>query len=99
MKILESLKRTWVVWVWHHTPHCAEMSRLASQSFERLLPLGTRLRMAMHYRICVWCARYLKQLRFVHATAPRLDEHLSRSTARGLSVEAKQRIVRRLQAG
>ena len=99
MKITESLKRCWVVWVWNHTPNCAEMSRLASQSFERPLPLGTRLRMSMHYLICTWCSLYLKHLSFLHAAAPRLDEHLNVPGARGLSAEAKQRIVQRLQTG
>jgi len=55
--------------------------------------------MAMHYLICTWCSRYLKHLSFLHAAAPRLDEHLNVPAARGLSAEAKQRIVRRLQTG
>ena len=99
MKIIESLKQRWVVWVWNHTPNCAEMSRLASQSFEEPLPLGTRFKMWLHYLICVWCSRYVKHLNFLHAAAPRFEEHLHLPAARGLSVAAKQRIVQRLQAG
>src|SRR4030095_12937470 len=99
MKIIESLKRSWVVWVWNHTPNCAEMSRLASQSFEESLPLGMRFKMRLHYLICVWCSRYVKHWKFLRAAAPRFEEHLHLPAARGLSVEAKQRIVQRLQAG
>ena len=99
MKIIELLKQRWVVWVWNHTPNCAEMSRLASQSFERPLPIGTWLKMRLHYLICVWCARYLKHLAFLHGTATRLDEHANLPVARGLSAEAKQRMVQRLQTG
>jgi hypothetical protein len=99
MKIVESLKKPWVLWVWNHTPNCAEMSRLASQSFENPLPLGTRFKMRLHHVVCVWCSRYWKHLKFLRAAAPRLKEHLSLSAARGLSVEAKQRIVKRLQIG
>lgn len=99
MNIIESLKRSWVVWVWNHTPNCAEMARLTSQSFEEPLPLGMRFKMRVHYLICVWCSRYLKHLNFLRAAAPQLEEHLNLSAARGLSVEAKQRIVQRLQAG
>lgn len=99
MKIIESLKQRWVVWVWNHTPNCAEMSRLASQSLEPPLPLGTRLKMRLHYLICVWCTRYLKHLTFLHAAATRLDEHAHLPAARGLSAEAKQRMVQRLQTG
>ena len=99
MKTIESLKQRWIVWVWNHTPNCAEMSRLASQSFEQPLPLGTRLKMRLHYLICVWCARYLKHLRFLRAAAPLLEVHTNLPAARGLSPEAKQRMVQRLQAG
>jgi hypothetical protein len=97
MKIIESFQQRWVVWVWNHTPNCADMSRLASRSLEQPLPFGTRLKMAMHYLICVWCSRYLKHLRFLHAAAPGFDEHLSLPRALGLSVEAKRRIVQRLR--
>lgn len=99
MKIIESLRQRWVVWVWNHTPNCAEMARLASRSFEQPLPMATRLKMAMHYLICVWCGRYVKHLRFLHAAAPGLDGRLNLSATRGLSAEAKRRIVQRLRAG
>jgi len=99
MKIVELLKKRWAVWIWNHTPNCAEMSRLASQSFERSLPLGTRLKMRLHYLICVWCSRYLKHLTFLHAAARRLNGHLNLPAARGLSVEASRRMVQRLQTG
>ena len=99
MKTIESLKKRWVVWVWNHTPNCAEISRLASRSFERPLPLRTWFKMRLHYLICVWCSRYLKHLNFLHAAAPRLDEHTNLPAARGLSAEAKQRMVQRLQIG
>jgi hypothetical protein len=98
MKIIGSLKRSWVLWAWNHTPNCAEMSRLASQSFEASLPLGMRFKMRLHYLICVWCSRYVKHLRFLHTAAPQLEEHLSMPAARALSAEAKQRIVQRMQA-
>jgi hypothetical protein len=99
MKTIESLKQSWVVWVWDHTPNCAEMSRLASQSLEQPLPLGTRLKMRLHYLICVWCSRYLKHLKFLHSAAARLYEKADLPVARGLSVEAKRRMVQRLQTG
>jgi hypothetical protein len=97
MKLFELLKTRWAVWVWNHTPNCADMSRLASQSLEQPLPLGTQLRMRLHYVICVWCKRYFKQLRFLHEAAPHFDEHAGILPNRGLSAEARQRILQRLQ--
>ena len=99
MKIVELLKKRWIVWVWNHTPNCTEMSRLASQSLEQPLPLGTRFKMRLHYLICVWCSRYLKHLKFLRVAASQLDEHLNPPAARGLSAEAKQRMMQRLQTG
>jgi hypothetical protein len=99
MKIFDSLRTGWIVWVWNHTPNCAEMSRLASGSLEQPLPLSTRLKMRLHYVICVWCKRYLKHLKFLHAAAPHLNEHAYAASGRSLSAEAKQRMVQRLQGG
>ena len=99
MTIVESLKKRVVTWVWNHTPNCADMSRLASQSFEQCLPLRTRFKMRLHYVICVWCKRYLKHLKFLRVAAPRRDEHADLPPARGLSAEAKRHIVQRLQTG
>ena len=97
MKFFDSLKTRWIVWVWNHTPNCAEMSRLASRSFERPLSLRTRLKMRLHYLICAWCKRYFKQLAFLHEAALHFDEHAGILPSRGLSAEARQRIMQRLQ--
>ena len=96
MKALESLKLRWITWVWKHTPDCAAMARLSSERLERPLPLGMRLRMRLHFLICVWCHRYLKHLEFLHQHAPQAEAHLPGFTHHGLSAEAKQRMVQHL---
>ena len=98
MKLLEALKTRWTVWVWNHTPNCTEMSRLASLSLDRAPSLKVRLKMRLHYLICVWCERYQKHLTFLHRAAPKLPHQLEMALQRTLSVEAKQRMVRRLHA-
>jgi len=97
MKIFEPLKQRWVAWIWGLTPNCADMSRLASQSLEKALPLGLRLQMRLHFLICVWCNRYFKHLNFLHRAALRLEQGAGDLPGRGLSPEAKRRIVQRLQ--
>ena len=97
MKIFESIKRRAIVWVWKHTPNCADMSRLASRSLEQPLSRRMRLRMRLHYLICVWCKRYFKQLKFLHKAAPNFEDQAGTLPGRGLSAEARQRIVQRLQ--
>ena len=94
--MMQSLKMRWVVWVWKHTPNCAEMSRLSSRSLEQPLNWKTRLKMGLHFVICTWCKRYQKHLRFLHRHAPQLEARLELHALRGLSTEAKTRIKIRL---
>ena len=98
MKLLEGLKMRWIVWVWNHTPDCAEMSRLASACIERPPSLNVRLKMRLHYFICVWCERYQKHLKFLRRAASRFPEQLETASHRPLSVEAKRRMVQLLHA-
>lgn len=97
MKLLDSWKLRWVVWVWNHTPNCAEMSRLASLSLEQPPSFALRLKMRLHHLICVWCQRYQKQLQFLHRAAPKMQEEIEAASQRGLSEEAKRRMVERLR--
>ena len=99
MKIFDSLKTRWIVWVWNHTPNCAEMSRLASKALEQSPSVRTRLQMRLHYLICAWCRRYFEQVRFLHDSAPQLDLELGELPGRGLSTEAKNRIAQRIKSG
>ena len=97
MNLIESLKMRGVIWVWNHTPNCAEMSRLASLSFEQPPSLALRLKMRLHYLICVWCQRYEQQLKFLHRAAARSPSEPNTLAVRGLSAEARQRMVQRLR--
>jgi hypothetical protein len=97
MKIVQSLKRSWVVWVWRHTPNCAEMSRLASRALDQPLPFGTRLKMRLHFLICAWCHRYFNQLKFMHQAGAAFDQRREILPDQTLSDEALQRMVRRLK--
>lgn len=97
MKLLDSLKSRWVLWVWNHTPNCAEMSRLASLSLEQPPSFALRLKMRLHHLICVWCRRYERQLKFLHRVAPKMHEEAAAISKRKLSEETKRRMVERLR--
>jgi len=97
MKLLNSIKMRWVVWVWNHTPNCAEMSRLSSLAFEQTPSFAMRLKMRLHHLICVWCRRYEKQLQFLHRAAPKLQEEIEAASKRKLTEESKRRMVERLR--
>ncbi|MBI3416168.1 MAG: hypothetical protein HY043_12795 [Verrucomicrobia bacterium] len=51
MKIFDSLKTRWIVWMGNHTPNCAEMSRLVSRSLEQPLSMCMWLKRRLHYLI------------------------------------------------
>ena len=92
MKFFASLKTKFVVWVWNHTPSCAEMSRLTSRALDQPLTLKLRLKMRLHFVICAWCRRYFEQINFLHNSAPKLGLQLGELPGRGLSPDAKSRI-------
>ena len=92
MKLFASVKARFVVWVWNHTPTCAEMSRLTSRALEQPLTLKTRMNMWLHFAICAWCRRYFEQINFLHKSAPKLGLQLGDLPGRGLPIEAKERI-------
>ncbi|MGC3957374.1 MAG: hypothetical protein QM813_05265 [Verrucomicrobiota bacterium] len=92
MKLIVLLKTRFVVWVWNHTPTCAEVSRLTSRALEQPLSLRMRLKMRLHFVICAWCRRYFEQINFLHTYAPKLGMQLGELPGRGLSSDAKGRI-------
>ena len=92
MKLFGALKTKFVLWVWNHTPSCAEMSRLTSRALEQPLTLKIRMKMRLHFVICAWCRRYFEQISFLHQSAPKLGMQLGELPGRGLPMEAKERI-------
>jgi len=96
MKVFQTLKVRLLVWVWNHTPNCAEMSRLTSLSFEQPPSLRLRFWMCLHRLICVWCKRYSQHLKFLHRAAPGLRETVEHASSRSLSEGAKRRILQHL---
>ena len=98
MTLFVWLKTRFVVWVWYHTPNCAEISRLTSRLLDEPLRLNLRLQMHLHHWICAWCRRYFEQLHFLHAAAPRLGVTSATLTTKGLPAHARQRIVQAIHA-
>jgi hypothetical protein len=59
---------------------------------EDKLPLGMRIRMRLHYGICVWCERYLQQIAFVRRVSRSFAEHSAACSAETIPPQAKQRL-------
>jgi hypothetical protein len=82
---------------WRLTPACKEVARLTSRQLDHPLPLGTLLRLALHRAFCTWCARYARQLRFIHESAISLPAHLENTGPHSLPPESKVRLKRALR--
>jgi hypothetical protein len=62
-----------------------------SQSMERSMGVWEWLQLRLHLLVCVWCRRYLKQIRFIRQL---LREDGRGSGARAvLNAEARERIT------
>src|SRR5271163_3312481 len=75
-----------------NTPKCREVVRLLSQSMEVKLPLATRIKIRVHYLICVWCYRYEKQLRELRKVASLLPEHADECGQETLPDSSRERM-------
>ena len=53
---------------------CREASRLLSQSMDRPLGLGERLRLRVHLAVCDACSNFSRQLKILRRALARLGE-------------------------
>lgn len=55
---------------------CKDVTVLASRALDKQLSLREKISIRAHLFMCHTCARYVKQLRFLHRAATGLDEPL-----------------------
>lgn len=100
IKVLKRIRQVGEFWLGRRLPTCQELTPVLSQSLERRLTLREQLTLRLHFLICVYCVRYLKQLRFMRealrereARALECDSDASPS----LTPEARERLRRALR--
>jgi hypothetical protein len=81
-----------VMFIAKHTPKCHDITRLISESLDRPLPLRTRIKMRIHYLICVWCERYRDQLGFLRKALHSCPEHEENKPPGSLPPAARTRL-------
>jgi hypothetical protein len=72
------------------------VARLASASLDRPLSWRERVCLRVHRLACRWCRRYARQLAWLHAAAPRLDDEPPQLHRRPLPPEFRDRLLQRL---
>ena len=80
------------------TPSCQDMSRLCSESLDRKLTLGERIRMCMHGWICSWCIDYSDQVNKVNDSVKDQGESLAELKDERLSDDCKARMKAMMEA-
>lgn len=75
------------------------MVPLMSESLERRLGVLDHLELKLHLMVCAWCARYLKQIKFLRQLVRQRTFVAATDTASpvALSAEARQRIGKSLK--
>jgi hypothetical protein len=78
------------------SPTCKEAIRLQSDALDRPLSRGERIGLWLHLRLCVWCLRYGRQLKYLRLAAQCCEEeHLP---APPMPRAVRERIKQRLRA-
>lgn len=97
-KLYLKAKRRIIIFLHKTLPACDEMTRLMSQSLDRRLRLRERVTLWLHLRICLRCARYLRQIVVLRKLARRPSRPLIvEDSAPALTAEACERIKNALE--
>jgi len=64
---------------------------------DKELPLTTRIKLRIHYRMCSFCERYAKQLKYMRTVAHEFPEKIGEVSDAKLPTEAKERLKQALR--
>ena len=74
------------------TPTCPEVIRILSLGMEKKLPLLLRLKLRIHYLMCSFCKRYMKQLKYIREVSREFPEKIGDVSDASLPADAKERM-------
>ena len=97
LKLYDKLKHAVRYWLLRTLPTCQQTVETISESMERSLTTGERIKLKLHLWICVWCQWYMEHLQLIRtASRARADKTPDLTTTATLSNEARERIRRRI---
>ncbi len=77
---------------------CKQVTQLASESLDRKLSLGERIRLRLHLFTCKLCVRFDRQLKFIRQATRAVDEDKLTQASPRLSETARKRIQKKLNS-
>src|SRR5437870_9337902 len=86
-----------VLFICRFTPTCPEVVRILSLGMDKQLSLTMRVKLRIHYLMCSFCERYMKQLKYIRQVSREFPEKIGEISDAKLPTEAKQRLKEALR--
>jgi len=74
------------------TPTCPEVVRILSQGMDKKLSLGMWVKLRVHFLMCSFCERYMKQLNYMREVARQFPEKIGEVSNATMPEAAKERM-------
>jgi hypothetical protein len=87
-----------VLMICRFTPTCPEVVRILSEGMDHELSLLMRLKLRIHFLMCSFCERYMKQLKYIRAVASEFPEKIGEVSNAKLPDAARERMKAALAA-
>ena len=97
MKLLNQIRINLRRWLLRSLQPCREMASLMSESMDRRLSLGEFFKLRLHLLVCTWCARYLRQIKFLRSLL-RGQRGTKTELVPSLAADAHERIAKSLKS-
>jgi hypothetical protein len=86
-----------VLLICRFTPTCPEVTRILSLGMDKQLSLTMRVKLRIHYLMCSFCERYMKQLKYIRQVSREFPDKIGEISDAKLPAEAKQRLKEALR--
>ena len=77
---------------------CPEVTRILSLGMDKDLPLITRIKLRIHFLMCSFCQRYMKQLKYIREVSRQFPERVGEVANATLADDAKERMKAALRS-
>ena len=81
-----------VLLICRFTPTCPEVVRILSLGMDEQLSLMMRIKLRIHYLMCSFCERYMKQLKYIRQVSTEFPEKIGDVSDASLPTDAKERM-------
>ena len=81
-----------VLLICRFTPTCPEVVRILSLGMEKRLSLMMRIKLRIHYLMCSFCERYMKQLEYIREVSREFPNKVGEISNASLTADAKEQM-------